>query len=292
MSLWRRRNLVWCLGALAGAFIFGGFRTRAQAVKPCSLCLWGPDNLAIDRAGNVYLGDSDGHGRNRILKFSPAGKVLGDFRVFAPGDGPDGLAFTPDGELLVADRGGKSILRLSKGGRKLGTFGPRGGFPALGHIVVTAGGAVVVAQAALNRIERYSATGKLEAAWPEAGDPQCMVLLPGNVLAIDTWRLAHITLTSLSGQTVGTIKEDRVRSTAGDAGDAAGHLYQADWHGHQVAVYEAGVFQRMITNTPDNHLFEQGPYSLAMDPHGHLWAADGLSVVEFTPEGKLLAHLR
>ncbi|MGH9518957.1 MAG: hypothetical protein ACRD2D_04875, partial [Terriglobales bacterium] len=108
MRLGRKQFLVWSMGALTGALIFGAQWANAQAATACSLCLWGPDNLAFDAAGNVYLGDSDGHGRNRVLKFSADGKVLGDYRVFAPGEGPDGLAFTPTGELLVADKGGKS----------------------------------------------------------------------------------------------------------------------------------------------------------------------------------------
>lgn len=286
----KRFRAVWSVGALVSA-LFVLTQVAGAQTGACKLCLWGPDNIAFDSSGHAYIGDSDGHGRARVLKVSPAGTVLGDFRVFAPGDGADGLEFTPKGELLVTDRGAKSIWRLNQDGQKLGEFGPVGGFPALGHLAIEPNGTVFVAQAGLNRIARYSPDGKLEGEWSEPGDPQCMVYLGGG-LAVDTWKLTHITLRTGSGEPRGTIKEDHIRSTAGLASDASGHLYQADWKGHAVAVYEDGVYQRSIVNTPDNHLFDQGPYSLALDPKGNLWAADGKSVVKFTPQGKLLAHMR
>lgn len=280
----------WSVGALAGALLVLSAPARAQS-GPCRLCLWGPDNMAFDAGGNVYIGDADDHGHARVVKISGAGTVLGDFRVFAPGDGADGLAFLPNGILLVTDRGAKSILRIDQAGHKLGVLGPAGGFPALGHLVVEPDGTVFVAQAALNRIERYSPQGKLDGDWSEPGDPQGMVPL-GTGLAIDTWKLAHITLRTGEGKLQGEIKEDHIHSTAGLASDGAGYLYQADWRSHAVAVYKDGAYVRTIANTPENHLFDEGPYSLAMDRNGNLWAADGHSVVEFTPQGKLLAHYR
>lgn len=59
----------------------------------------GPEDIVLDATGNVYTGDRDGV----IWRFGPAGDV--PERFAQPGGRPLGLAFAPDGRLIVANHG-------------------------------------------------------------------------------------------------------------------------------------------------------------------------------------------
>ena len=69
----------------------------------------GPEDVAMDRLGRVYVGYEDG----RILRFDTEIKQYDTF--YATGGRPLGLAFARDGRLLVADAI-KGLLAVSEGG--------------------------------------------------------------------------------------------------------------------------------------------------------------------------------
>jgi len=86
----------------------------------------GPEDVAVDRRGRLYTGTEDG----RILRLDPE-RIDGGPTTFArTGGRPMGLAFTPGGELVVADLrrgllavtpgGGVRTLVRAVGGRPLG----------------------------------------------------------------------------------------------------------------------------------------------------------------------------
>lgn len=69
----------------------------------------GPEDVAIDDAGNLYVGYEDG----RIVRFAPGGS---DPALLAnTGGRPLGLDFDPDGNLIVAD-GHAGLLRVTPAG--------------------------------------------------------------------------------------------------------------------------------------------------------------------------------
>src|SRR5258708_17772429 len=72
----------------------------AQVLKPSS--------LVIDASGNVLVSEL-----TRISKVSPAGTVT---TVLDGLNSPRGLAFTPEGDLLIAEMGANSIRRLTAAG--------------------------------------------------------------------------------------------------------------------------------------------------------------------------------
>ena len=70
----------------------------------------GATGVAVDRAGNVYVGSAD-EGAVHVFRRG------GGSSVHATGLGaPVGLAFAPSGDLYVADAGGKRVLRVAPDG--------------------------------------------------------------------------------------------------------------------------------------------------------------------------------
>ncbi|MBI3754924.1 MAG: hypothetical protein HY265_02020 [Deltaproteobacteria bacterium] len=81
----------------------------------------GPDNIAIDKDGNIYVADADNF---RIRKISPDGTITtiagSGLRGYKDGDGkiarfayPTGIAVDKDGLVYVADRGSHTIRKIA-----------------------------------------------------------------------------------------------------------------------------------------------------------------------------------
>ena len=69
----------------------------------------GPEDVAIDADGNLYVGYVDG----RIVRFNPQGEQATE--LANTGGRPLGLDFDPDGNLIIAD-GYKGLLRMTPQG--------------------------------------------------------------------------------------------------------------------------------------------------------------------------------
>lgn len=84
---------------------------------------YGPDGIAVDSSGNVYVGDSS---NNRIRKISPSGMVTtlaGSSWGLADGNGeaaqfstPRGIALDSSGNVYVVDYGSHRIRKISPSG--------------------------------------------------------------------------------------------------------------------------------------------------------------------------------
>jgi len=97
----------------------GGFADGAGA----SARFFHPQGIAIDMAGNLYVGDASNH---RIRKITPEGKVstlAGGEKGFADGkgnsarfDSPRGIALDATGNLYVVDHGNHRIRKVTPAG--------------------------------------------------------------------------------------------------------------------------------------------------------------------------------
>lgn len=291
-----------------------GIAARAYAAAPtttapCKLCLYGPDNMAFDAAGNIYLVDTDHKTRSRVLKLSPQGRDLAEWHVFPviPGhdNDPSGIALETDGDVLVTDAQG--VLVLSPHGRLLATIGADPGvFDDQSHVAIDRQGDIYLAQALRNLIRKFSPQGKLLARWQrEKGSgpdqwnhPEQVSLAPDGNLVVQDWGNHRMLVMSPSGRTVSSFDATpnvplRLASTSSACVDRAGHIFVADYQLYRVQEFDLrGNLLATIANTPGNVLFERAPNSLACGPDGDLYATDGLSVVKFTPGGKLLDRWR
>ena len=279
---------------------------------PCTLCLYGPDNMAFDTAGNVYLVDADHKARSRVLKLSPEGRVLADWHVFdsASGrnNGPDGIALDGEGNIFVVDRGGVQILKLSPAGRVLARFRgfPSRAFDFGGHVVIGKSGEIYGVAAASNLILKFSPQGNIVAKWHRAQgagldqwhNPETISIDNDGNLVIADWGNVRILTLSPNGHTVRAFaavpnEPLKVSSVSGAVVGPDGNIYVADYQLLRVQAFNShGRLLATIGNTPGNRLFEKAPNSIAIDRSGVLYASDGLSVVKFSRAGKLLARWR
>lgn len=299
------------IALLACALLYGQICFAADTpVAPCRLCLYGPDNMTFDAAGNIYLADTDHQARSRVLKLSPQGDVLAEWHVFAqdPGrfNGPDGIALDGAGNIFVIDGGRDQVLKLSPKGEVLATFG---GFDARafddgGHVAVGNDGSIYIVAARYNLIRKYSPQGKLTGVWHrDKGSAREQWIQPetisidhdGNLVIVD-WGNHRILTLSTNGQTVRVFEaapnEPLNRASVSGAAVAPdGNIYVADYQLNRIQQFTSdGRLLATIGNTPDNILFENAPNSIAVDAHGSVYCADGLSVIKFSREGKLLAR--
>jgi sugar lactone lactonase YvrE len=143
-------------------------------------------DLAADRGGAVYVVDAE---RDRVLVFDFSGRYvrtvggfgarLGSFR------GLGGVAVTPHGELVVAERINARVQRLDSGGHVIVTWplpvGPsRGALP----VAVDDTGRVAVADEASGRLWVFAGTGRLLATLSGLGAPRALAFARDRSLLV------------------------------------------------------------------------------------------------------------
>jgi sugar lactone lactonase YvrE len=120
-----------------------------------SLGTYGPNGLAVDAQGNIYLADTGG---NRIMEFATAGGLVRT--IGAPGaelgqlKQPMALSFGPDGAMFVTDFENNRLERWDASLRATNAW------PLLGHswgVAVDRLSRVFVPDADHNVVRMYSA---------------------------------------------------------------------------------------------------------------------------------------
>jgi DNA-binding beta-propeller fold protein YncE len=93
---------------------------------------WGPRDVAVDGAGNVYVADT---GNKRVRVYDLEGNWLRDIGRGGSGDGqldePSGLAISADGRLYVADTWNRRVSVFALDGTPLFNFRVRGWYEDL-----------------------------------------------------------------------------------------------------------------------------------------------------------------
>jgi uncharacterized protein (TIGR03437 family) len=152
----------------------GGPAVDAQLLVSCAFlrCANGPNGLAIDRSGNLFIADT---GNNRVRRVSPDGiiaTVMGTGAIDFSGDGgpatsasghPIGVAVDLSGNLFVADWQGR-VRKVARNG--IITTVPDGGSPPAGSgypvgVTVDTAGHLFIADTYRNRVQKISPDGTI-----------------------------------------------------------------------------------------------------------------------------------
>lgn len=270
------------VSTLAGTGVSGntnGAGTMAQ--------FYGPEGMAIDAQGNVYVADA---GNDAIRKISPAGlvtAVAGNGSGFVNGaatiakfNGPSDVAFDGAGNLYIADFGNNCIRKITPVGQ-VSTFAGAGvagfadgpttaaQFNGPNGVAVDGQGVVYVADCYNNRIRKIMPNGNVSTL---AGSGQ-------------------------RGFADGPAGSAQFVGVEGLALDSQGTLYVADFSGERIRrVTQAGVVSTMAgtgvrgsTDGAANTAQFYGPTGIAFDAQGNLFVADDGNncVRKITPAGEV-----
>lgn len=268
------------------------------ASSPCTLCLYGPDNMAFDASGNLYLTDSDHAGHSRLLLLTTKGDLLWQWSGFEnkPGErnGPEGLALDARGDILVTD-GSSRVIRIRRTQKSAMEALGTAKFSDLGHIAVDRFGNMYVAEGSANRISKFDRAGRLRSVW-RVPFPETIAAAPNGNLVVEEWMRRQVAVLSPSGKTLLAFggagrRPGRFLNSAGLGVDRAGNIYVADIALHRLQEFSShGKLLAVISNSPHNRLFGAGPSAIAIDSSGNLYSPDGLSLIKYTRSGKLVAR--
>ena len=206
-----------------------------------------PTGLDVSRGGNVYV--SDEHANEILIfppdriqpypEFDPEGEQIGQWGVAGPGegqlDGPAGIEFDDDDNLLVVNSGNGRIQKFTKDGQLL-----------LGWGGVGAG------------------EGELSRPWGVCLDPD------GNVYVAD-WgnhRVQKFTADGRYLMSFGTSHDQGgdLEHPAGVAVDSDGDVYVTDWGHKRVVIFEPNGDVITSLYGDAQELSKAGEYIIRRDP--------------------------
>ncbi|MGA2348138.1 MAG: choice-of-anchor D domain-containing protein, partial [Candidatus Sulfotelmatobacter sp.] len=212
----------------------------AQLTLP-TIGLKGPDGVAVDGAGNVFIADES---NNRVLKITPSGAQS---TVGSGLSSPDGVAADGGGDVFIADFGNNRVVEVTPGGVQT-TVALAGATPT--GVAVDAAGDVFTAVYADQEVVETPAgctsPSCVVAVWGNAGGTT--VLLPLGV-AVDKAGNVFIPIT---GSSSGVIKVtppyngvysyigSGLNEPTGVAVDGAGDVFIADTSNSRVVELPAG----------------------------------------------------
>jgi hypothetical protein len=242
--------------------------------------LSGARAVTIDEIGNLYIGDSDDSGNDRVRKMSVGGVVTtiaGSKSGYAEGFGKDAqfnfiqsLAVNRDGDVFVADYENNRIRKITMNGmvstfagvglysNYLGTISLDSAktfqFGGLGGLVVDQGGDIIVSDRGRNTIFKISFSGYVSVL---AGSQE-------------------------KGFSDGIRSQAKFNYPNGLAIDKNGNIYVADTGNHcirkitsegVVSTFAGNTLQGYVDSTSSYARFNQ-PCGVAIDKNGTLYVAD------------------
>ncbi|BCB90985.1 peptidyl-alpha-hydroxyglycine alpha-amidating lyase family protein [Phytohabitans suffuscus] len=162
----------------------GGAPVRVHSVErvrhpgpPFNRCT----NLAVGPGGDLYV--ADGYGNCRVHRFAPDGRLLRSWGEVGTGPGqfhlPHGIAVTPEGLVLVADRENDRIQVFDGDGGHLDSWT---GVRRPCDLAVAAGGTVYVAE-----LWRPAGTRSFVEGPAEQDRPGRVSVLDGGGAVLDRW---------------------------------------------------------------------------------------------------------
>jgi sugar lactone lactonase YvrE len=248
-----------------------------------------PSAIAVDRAGNSYVADTD---NNMIRKIGPGGIVttLAGSTNAGSADGtgsaaefnfPAGVAVDNAGNVYVADGQNYTIRQITAGG-VVTTLAGQPGYPG------SADGTGSAAQFGFPRGIAVDSVGNMYVA--DDGNNTIRVVTPGG--AVKT--LAGLAGTSGSGDGTGT--DARFNGPNGIAVDSAGNVYVADMYNHTIRKVSPGGAVTTLAGLAGSGGSDDGvgsaarfyyPAGVAVDGKGNVFVADSynFTIRMVTPAG-------
>ncbi len=253
-----------------------------------------PSAVDIDKRGNICILDSH---NERVLLFSPSGNLISAWGEYGQVDwenkggmqGPEGLAFDRDGNVVVADTQNHRVHIFDSEGdliRSLGENGTGDGqFQCPKGVAVDPANRIWVSDTGNNRLQVFSSDGTFIQAYGSEGSGEGQLRSPlglhidsdaiytadsGNH-RIQKWDLSGQFLMAFGAQEG---SDGQLDSPFAVAADGDGNLYVVDAKDRVVAFDGNGKYIRKWgSNGTDNGCL-QNPRGIAVDDQGRIVVAD------------------
>jgi DNA-binding beta-propeller fold protein YncE len=211
----------------------------------------GIGGIAVDAAGNFYVGETNLTASSDIAVFDKDRNFIGRF---GSGGYSPAIAVAPNGSVYSVGSG--SLTKYDSARNLVGSFGA-GSFSSVGP--QTANGLATDSSS--------------------------------NVYVADTFNNRVVRLDALTGNTVQTVNpsgDQAFNHPYGIAVDSAGSFFVADTFNNRIEIFDvSGAFQRSFSTVIPQHQFAH-PLSLAVAGNGNIFVTDDNGVLAFTGSGSLL----
>ncbi len=274
------------VSTLAGRALENGIQDGA----PLEARFNDPAALTADKAGNLFVADSQNHVIRKIAANGSVSTLAGSAGTAGFSDGtsakfdtPCGLAISSQGDLFVSDTGNHVIRRIASNGAVTtiaGAAGQNGAVDAVGAaarfdsplgIAIGPGGTIYVADCGNQLIRAVAANGAVTTVAGSAG----------------SW-----------GSVDGPGSEARFNGPLGLAVDAQGNLFVSDSFNHVIRRITPDHLVSVWAGAPLMDGFVDGdrlsarfskPAELAFDAHGDLYVADSFNhaIRKISVDGKV-----
>lgn len=238
--------------------------TTTLTIKDGPAPLRSPNACAVDRDGNIFVGDT---ADSMVKKFDPAGKFLMQWGARGNGDGQfdlvAGLALDAEGNVYVADFNNTRIEVFDGSGtflRQIATEPPVG---PVGVALDAQGNSYVVNHRThAHYLQKFDTGGNLLLAWAGNGTG------PGEIAAgVRTGPEAVVV-------------------------DGNGNVYVSDPDNQRVQKFDASGKHLLTFGSKGdaNDQFRNGPTGLAVDSAGNIYVADHGPILKFDSAGNLIVR--
>jgi streptogramin lyase len=265
--------------------VFSGFQSIQSTVA--SNRLSGPQQIAVDTNGNVYIADP---GSNRVLMETPSESGYNENTVTSsPLNDPYGVAVDGAGNVYIADTGNGRVLKETLSGSTYiesvvvsGLNSPYTGL-GLSAVAVDRNGNVYIADSYKNQIYKETPSGGSYSQSTISLDPNTphAIAVDGNGdVYITTNNQTNPVLVAIpSGNSYSLVPEStmglNIQGPLGIAVDQQGNVFISDTDNNRIVEetpYGSPAYSQATQTTIDIHL--SFPMGIATDSNGHLYVAD------------------
>jgi large repetitive protein len=285
--------------ALAPVLLWGGgggfvtaFVAVATAVSTGGTTLSGPELMAVDNLGNIYIADT---GDNQVVEVTAGGVAsVVSFPGLSPAlSSPKAVAVDGAGDLFVADSSNARVVKLSAGVASVVNTASLLSNPV--GVAVDAAGDLYISDATNNDIVEVPAGGSaavvsISGLGTPLSQPSGLALdLAGNLYISDTGNIRIVKVTT--GGVGSVYFTTGLVLPEGVAVDGLGNLYVAD-ASNSVIEKDTPTGAFSIVSTPGFTL--SGPRGVAVSVWGAVYVADTTNnrIVETQPATVGFGHLQ
>ena len=207
--------------------------------------------------------------------------------------GPEDLAFSTEGMLLVADGGGDRVVVFDGDGNQRGTIGEASGLLHPTGLALGAGGHLFVASAGTDRVFEFNSVGMSVGdfgAGTGLADPWGVAVAPDGRILVASGGTDSVFVFDPSGALIGEVGGNgSLETPRGLCFASDGHLFVSSQGNDRVVEFDGNGTQ--VGTITDAAL--DGPVGLCFGPDGNLYVASGTndSVLAFSRAGALQGTL-